>query len=76
MSLLVPNVIRGLKSKCKAYKAATYMILSQLAVQVKLKEDLLDSLIPVLTKVYTYLLRNKMNMTVNRQTIIKPTRYE
>ena len=51
MSVLVPNIIKGLKSKCASYKAATYMILSQLAVQIKLKEDFLDSLIPVLTKV-------------------------
>ena len=41
----------GLKSKCISYKTATYMILSQLAVQTKLKEDLLDALLPILTKV-------------------------
>lgn len=51
MSVLVPGIIVGLKSRSKAYKAATYMILSQLAVQVKIKEDVTDSVIPVLTKV-------------------------
>ena len=51
MSELVPNIIRGLKSKCKLYKAATYMIISQLAVQIKLQEDFLDSLLPLMTKV-------------------------
>ena len=51
MSIIVPHLVRGVKSRCIEYKAANYMVISQLTVQTPLQESLLASLVPVLTKV-------------------------
>ena len=53
MSILVPAMVRGLKSRCLDYQAASYMVLAQLTSNTPLKEDLVGSLIPALTKVST-----------------------
>ena len=51
MSVLVPALVRGLKSKCVDYKAASYMVLSQLATHTTLQTDVVTSMLQVLTKV-------------------------
>ena len=48
---LVWSRLQGLKSKCVDFTAATLMILSQLSSQVPLKADIMNKLIPVMTKV-------------------------
>ena len=48
---LVWSRLQGLKSKCVDFTAATLMILSQLSSQVPLKADIVNKLIPVMTKV-------------------------
>lgn len=51
VSILVPHLVAGLRSKCVEYTASSYMILSQLCSQTLLKEKVLESLLPVITKV-------------------------
>ena len=51
LSVVVPHLIRGFKSRCTEYRAACCMVLSQLANVARLKESLLVSLMPVVTKV-------------------------
>ena len=51
VAIVIPNLVRGLRSKVKDYQAAAYMILTQLVTQVTLKEETLTAVIGALTKV-------------------------
>ena len=51
LSVVVPQLIRGFKCRSDEYRAACLMVLSQLARVARLKESLLVSLMPVVTRV-------------------------
>jgi len=51
LSVVMPHLIQGFKSRCVEYRASCCMVLSQLASVARLKESLLVSLLPVVTKV-------------------------
>lgn len=51
MSIVVPSLIVGFKSKCADFKAAAYMTLCQIAVKTQIKESVLKQMIPALCKV-------------------------
>ena len=52
VSVLVPHLVRGLRTtRCHGYQAGSYMILGQLCTVAKLKEEFLDTLLPLLVKV-------------------------
>ena len=52
VGILVPNLVRGIRAtRCQGYQAGSYMILAQLCSVAKLKEEFVDTLIPLLIKV-------------------------
>ena len=51
IAVLLPHFSAGLRSKVKDYMAATYMILAELFFKVKLKPDLLKTLLNAVCKV-------------------------
>ena len=51
LSTLVPHIVSGVRSRNVDLVAGSYMILSQLASQVTLKNDVIQKILPVLTKV-------------------------
>ena len=54
ISRLLPFIIKGLKSSNVEYRAASYMITSQLTTLAKLQEQLYSSLIETICKVLSY----------------------
>ena len=51
VGVLVPSLLRGLKSKCVDFKAGAYMVLSQLVTHTNLQTEFLNQLLPYITKV-------------------------
>ena len=51
VSRLLPYIVKGLKSSSSDYKAASYMIVGQLASKVTMEKQLCSSLLEITTKV-------------------------
>ena len=51
VSRLLPYIVKGLKSSYPDYKAASYMIVGQLASKVTMEKQLCNSLLEITTKV-------------------------
>ena len=51
VSRLLPYIVKGLKSSYLDYKAASYMIVGQLASKVTMEKQLCNSLLEITTKV-------------------------
>ena len=61
MSIVVPSLVLGFKSKCVDFKSASYMVLCQIAVQSRIKEAILKQMLPILCKVGTSIMHQLLS---------------